>query len=96
MRCLTLNPLAGAYNIVLNRGSNSPEVLVGIIAKRVFSDGITNWGRIASLLALCAMVSLSLVRAGRVSSVELVGRELSTCLLTDQRDWLIRNNSWVS
>lgn len=66
------------------------------VAKSLFSDGTTNWGRIASLVAFGAVVALYLKENGRGNCVDMVGQEISTYLLTDQRDWLIKNNSWVS
>lgn len=69
---------------------------VGSVAKSTFEDGTTNWGRVASLLAFGAVVALYLKDNGRGHCVEQVAQEISTFLLTDQRDWLIKNNGWVS
>lgn len=69
---------------------------VSAVAKSLFADGTTNWGRITSLVAFGAVVSQYLKEKGRDNCVELVGQEISTYLLSDQRDWLGKNNSWVS
>ena len=69
---------------------------VGEVAQSLFADRITNWGRIASLVAFGAVVSQHLKERGRENCVDLVGQEISTYLLSDQRDWLVKNNSWVS
>lgn len=66
------------------------------VAKSLFGDGITNWGRIASLVAFGAVVCQYLKEMGRGHCIELVGQEISSYLLSDQRDWLVKNNSWVS
>lgn len=64
------------------------------VAKSLFSDGTTNWGRIASLVAFGAVVCQYLKKKDREQCVRLVGHEISTYLLNDQREWLIKNNSW--
>ena len=69
---------------------------VSAVAKSLFGDGTTNWGRIASLVAFGAVVSQYLKEKGRGNCVDLVGQEISTYLLNDQRDWLVKNNGWVS
>lgn len=69
---------------------------IGAVAKSLFADGTTNWGRVASLVAFGAVVCQYWKEKGRENYVDLVGQEISTYLLTDQRDWLVKNNSWVS
>lgn len=69
---------------------------VSAVAKSMFADGTTNWGRIASLVTFGAVVSQYLKENGKKDCVEHVAREISTYLLSDQRDWLIKNNAWVS
>lgn len=64
------------------------------VAKSLFSDGTTNWGRIASLVAFGTVVCMYLKKEDREQCVSLVGHEISTYLLNDQREWLIKNNSW--
>lgn len=69
---------------------------MGSVAKSTFEDGSTNWGRVASLVAFGAVVAQYLKDHGRRNCVEHVAQEISSYLLTDQRDWLIKNNAWVS
>ncbi|XP_034467297.1 induced myeloid leukemia cell differentiation protein Mcl-1b [Hippoglossus hippoglossus] len=88
-----------AYNGMLNKLSldnRADDVdFVSAVAKSLFSDNTTNWGRVASLVAFGAVVCQHLTeKRGPETSVELVGQEISTYLLTDQRDWLVKNNSW--
>ncbi|KAM6995264.1 induced myeloid leukemia cell differentiation protein Mcl-1b [Tautogolabrus adspersus] len=87
-----------AYNGMINKLSledrGADASFVSAVAKSLFSDGTTNWGRIASLVAFGAAVSQYLKEKGRGDCVELVGQEISTYLLSDQRDWLVKNNSW--
>lgn len=65
------------------------------VAQSLFSDGTTNWGRIASLVAFGAAVCQHLKEKHRENCVDLVAQEISSYLLSAQRDWLVRNNSWV-
>lgn len=69
---------------------------IGSVARSIFMDGVKNWGRIASLVAFGAVVAQYMKDNGRGDCVELVSQEISTYLLTDQRDWLLKNNGWVS
>lgn len=69
---------------------------VSAVAQSMFSDGTNNWGRIASLVAFGAVVAQQMKESGRKECVEQVAQEISSYLLTDQRDWLIKNNAWVS
>ncbi|XP_026172364.1 induced myeloid leukemia cell differentiation protein Mcl-1b isoform X2 [Mastacembelus armatus] len=86
------------YNGMINKLSlddRGDDVrFVSTVAKSLFADGTTNWGRIASLVAFGAVVCQYLKEKGRGDCVELVGQEISTYLLSDQRDWLVKNNSW--
>ncbi|XP_036394903.1 induced myeloid leukemia cell differentiation protein Mcl-1b [Megalops cyprinoides] len=67
---------------------------VTYIAKNIFSDGTTNWGRIASLVAFGAELCRHLKEKGREHCVDLVSQEICSYLLSDQRDWLINNKGW--
>ncbi|XP_054636681.1 induced myeloid leukemia cell differentiation protein Mcl-1b [Dunckerocampus dactyliophorus] len=67
---------------------------VSAVAKSLFSDGTTNWGRIASLVAFGAAVSQYLKDKNREHCVELVAQEISSYLLVHQQNWLVKNNSW--
>ncbi|XP_070691669.1 induced myeloid leukemia cell differentiation protein Mcl-1b [Pempheris klunzingeri] len=87
-----------AYNGMINKLSlderGDDTRFVSAVAKSLFADGTTNWGRIASLVAFGAVVSQYLKERGRENCVDLVGQEISTYLLSAQRDWLVKNNSW--
>uniref|UniRef100_A0A8C7X109 MCL1 apoptosis regulator, BCL2 family member b n=1 Tax=Oryzias sinensis TaxID=183150 RepID=A0A8C7X109_9TELE len=67
---------------------------VSSVAKSLFADGTTNWGRIVSLLAFGAAVCQDLKEKGRGHCVDLVSQEICTYLLSEQRNWLVNNNSW--
>ncbi|XP_061573542.1 induced myeloid leukemia cell differentiation protein Mcl-1b [Cololabis saira] len=86
-----------AYNGMIKKLSLDDKddmVFVSDVAKSLFADGTTNWGRIASLVAFGAAVSQYLKEKGRLNCVDLVAQEISTYLLTHQGDWLVKNNSW--
>lgn len=69
---------------------------VSSVAKSMFEDGANNWGRVASLVTFGAVVAQYMKDNGRRDCVEQVAQEISTYLLTVQRDWLVKNNAWVS
>jgi len=64
------------------------------VAQQIFNDGTTNWGRIVSLVAFGACVCQHQKDRGQEHCVELVAQEISTYLLSDQRDWITKNNAW--
>lgn len=87
-----------AYNGMINKLSledrNDDASFVSAVATSLFADGTTNWGRVASLVAFGAAVCQHLKEKGRENCVELVAQEISTYLLCEQRDWLVKNNAW--
>ncbi|XP_008295832.1 induced myeloid leukemia cell differentiation protein Mcl-1b [Stegastes partitus] len=87
-----------AYNGMINKLSlddrGDDVSFVSAVAKSLFADRTTNWGRITSLVAFGAVVCQYLKERGRENCVDLVSEEISTYLLCDQRDWLVKNNSW--
>lgn len=64
------------------------------VAQSLFEDRTTNWGRIASLIAFGAAVSQYQATQGRTHCATLVAAEISSYLLAEQRDWLIKNDGW--
>ncbi|KAL6473342.1 hypothetical protein MHYP_G00169030 [Metynnis hypsauchen] len=79
--------------LCLEQQDDSME-FISSVAKSVFDDGITNWGRIASLVAFGAVVCERLKEAGRHQCVRNVIQHISTYLSTDQRQWLLNNKAW--
>ncbi|XP_049579787.1 induced myeloid leukemia cell differentiation protein Mcl-1 [Syngnathus scovelli] len=68
--------------------------VISEVARDEFADGITNWGRIASLLGFCAVVSEALKERQQEYCVELVAQEVSNFLLSHQRTWIVQHNGW--
>ncbi|KAK3572323.1 hypothetical protein QTP86_030215 [Hemibagrus guttatus] len=67
--------------------------VISSVARELFSDGITNWGRIASLLAFGAVVA-RYEASERANCVSLVADEISSYLMYNQKEWLLKNKSW--
>lgn len=67
---------------------------ISSVAKDIFSDGKTNWGRIASLFSFGAVLCSHLKTRGQEGSIDQVGNLISSYLLSDQLDWLINNKEW--
>uniref|UniRef100_A0A3Q0RA11 MCL1 apoptosis regulator, BCL2 family member b n=1 Tax=Amphilophus citrinellus TaxID=61819 RepID=A0A3Q0RA11_AMPCI len=92
---LGLHPrISGMVNKLSLDERGEDVTFVSAVAKSLFADKTTNWGRIASLMAFGAVVCQRLKEKGRDNCVELVSQEISTYLLSDQRDWLVKNNAW--
>uniref|UniRef100_A0A3Q2VNL8 MCL1 apoptosis regulator, BCL2 family member b n=1 Tax=Haplochromis burtoni TaxID=8153 RepID=A0A3Q2VNL8_HAPBU len=87
-----------AYNGMINKLSlderDEDMSFVGAVAKSLFGDHTTNWGRIVSFMAFGAVVSQHLKEKGRDNYVALVSQEISAYLLSEQRDWIVKNNAW--
>ncbi|XP_048848529.1 induced myeloid leukemia cell differentiation protein Mcl-1 homolog [Brienomyrus brachyistius] len=67
---------------------------VTTVAMEIFSDNVTNWGRIVSLIAFGGVVCKYLKDHGQGDCVNNVADQISCYLLQHQRDWLNRNNGW--
>uniref|UniRef100_A0A671U992 Bcl-2 Bcl-2 homology region 1-3 domain-containing protein n=1 Tax=Sparus aurata TaxID=8175 RepID=A0A671U992_SPAAU len=78
----------------LSLDSRDNVEFVSAVANSLFSDGTSNWCRVASLTAFGAVVCQYFKDKGKDSYVEMVGDEIALYLLTKQKDWLIDNNSW--
>lgn len=79
----------------LNLEQNGEDMrFINTVATEIFSDGITNWGRIASLLTFGAILCKHQNDRGLSKCVSLVGEVIASYLLTAQRDWLLKNKAW--
>uniref|UniRef100_A0A8C5GAN3 Bcl-2 Bcl-2 homology region 1-3 domain-containing protein n=1 Tax=Gouania willdenowi TaxID=441366 RepID=A0A8C5GAN3_GOUWI len=85
--------LTGMVNILSQMNCCENMTFVSIVGRDVFADR-TNWGRIASLVAFGAVLCQHMKERGRTNCVELACQTISTYLLTEQREWLMNNNSW--
>ncbi|TKS75746.1 Induced myeloid leukemia cell differentiation protein [Collichthys lucidus] len=100
-RCLTLLTICnsrGFFEELPVDDKGDKVMSLSVLAHSIFADGAINWGRIVSLVAFGVVVcqnSNKEEEEERLALVESVGEKISTYLLTDQRDWLLKNNSWV-
>lgn len=69
---------------------------ISCIAKTMFKDDTTNWGRIVSLVAFGAVVCSHLKELQREQCIETVAQQISSYLISEQHDWLLNNKGWVS
>ncbi|XP_052388694.1 induced myeloid leukemia cell differentiation protein Mcl-1 [Carassius gibelio] len=67
---------------------------ISSIARSMFRDHTTNWGRIVSLVAFGAVVCQQLKEMQRERCVETVAEQISCYLISEQHDWLLNNKSW--
>ncbi|XP_017340768.1 induced myeloid leukemia cell differentiation protein Mcl-1 [Ictalurus punctatus] len=71
---------------------------VSSVLSGVFSGGVVSWGRIASVLALGAVVCERLkqecVKEQAEECVDVVTSHISSYLSKDLQHWFINNNSW--
>ncbi|XP_073678623.1 induced myeloid leukemia cell differentiation protein Mcl-1a [Garra rufa] len=87
-----------AYNGMLQRLQleSQPEDMsvIGSIAKTMFKDDTTNWGRIVSLVAFGAVACSRLMELQRERCVEMVAEQISSYLISEQHDWFLNNKGW--
>lgn len=66
------------------------------VPSMVFNDGITNWGRIVTLISFGAFVAKHL----KIIKLEHCTRQLADnfadYLMTQKREWIVQHNGWVS
>ncbi|KAK2833988.1 hypothetical protein Q7C36_014689 [Tachysurus vachellii] len=69
---------------------------VSPVLSGVFSDGVISWGRVASVLALGAVVCERLKQDGVKAEecVDKVTSKISSFISTELQHWFINNNSW--
>uniref|UniRef100_A0A8D2KSY3 MCL1 apoptosis regulator, BCL2 family member n=1 Tax=Varanus komodoensis TaxID=61221 RepID=A0A8D2KSY3_VARKO len=67
---------------------------VSEIASHVFSDGVTNWGRIVTLIAFGAFVAKHLKNINQESGISTLTEIITDVLVTDKREWLVNHNAW--
>lgn len=62
----------------------------------VFSDGVTNWGRIVTLISFGAFVAKHLKSINQESCIEPLAESITDILVRTKRDWLVKQRGWVS
>ncbi|XP_026767682.3 induced myeloid leukemia cell differentiation protein Mcl-1a [Pangasianodon hypophthalmus] len=90
-----------AYNGMVQRLFDQSNGLdsVSSVLSGVFSDSVVSWGRIASVLALGAVVCERLkqdcVKEHAEECVDIVASRISSYLSTELQHWFINNNGWA-
>ncbi|XP_048367079.1 induced myeloid leukemia cell differentiation protein Mcl-1 [Sphaerodactylus townsendi] len=64
------------------------------VATHVFSDGITNWGRILTLISFGGFVAKHLKSINQESSIFPLAEIITDVLVKDKREWLVSHNAW--
>lgn len=62
----------------------------------VFKDGVTNWGRIVTLISFGAFVAKHLKSVNQESFIEPLAETITDVLVRTKRDWLVKQRGWVS
>nr|XP_044994460.1 induced myeloid leukemia cell differentiation protein Mcl-1 [Jaculus jaculus] len=60
----------------------------------VFSDGVTNWGRIVTLISFGAFVAKHLKSINQESCIEPLAEIITDVLVRTKRDWLVKQRGW--
>ncbi|XP_069806229.1 induced myeloid leukemia cell differentiation protein Mcl-1 [Dendropsophus ebraccatus] len=64
------------------------------VPSMVFSDGITNWGRIVTLISFGAFVAKHLKSLHMENSIGTLADSFTDYLMTHKRQWIIEHNGW--
>ena len=62
----------------------------------VFSDGVTNWGRIVTLISFGAFVAKHFKSINQESCIEPLAESITDVLVRSKRDWIVKQRGWVS
>lgn len=69
---------------------------VGEVAAHLFSDGVTNWGRVVTLISFGAFVARHLKSVKQEKSIGSLARIITDALVSSKREWLMSQGGWVS
>ncbi|XP_006273359.1 induced myeloid leukemia cell differentiation protein Mcl-1 [Alligator mississippiensis] len=67
---------------------------VSAVATHMFSDGITNWGRVVTLISFGAFVVKHLKSINQENCINTLAGIITDLLVTDKRDWLVSQRGW--
>ncbi|XP_055966398.1 induced myeloid leukemia cell differentiation protein Mcl-1 [Sorex fumeus] len=60
----------------------------------VFNDGVTNWGRIVTLISFGAFVAKHLKSIDQEGCIEPLAESITDVLVGTKRDWLLKQRGW--
>lgn len=64
------------------------------VSSEVFSDGVTNWGRIATIISFGAFLSRHLKEVHQENLIDGVAESIADFLVQEKKDWLVKHNGW--
>ncbi|KAM4013443.1 induced myeloid leukemia cell differentiation protein Mcl-1 [Anomaloglossus baeobatrachus] len=64
------------------------------VPSMVFSDGITNWGRIVTLISFGAFVAKHLKSLHLENSIDTLADNFTDYLMSQKREWILAHNGW--
>nr|AAD13295.1 Mcl-1 protein [Rattus norvegicus] len=64
------------------------------VMTHVFKDGVTNWGRIVTLISFGAFVAKHLKSINQESCIEPLAESITDVLVRTKRDWLVKQRGW--
>ncbi|NWI43766.1 MCL1 protein, partial [Picathartes gymnocephalus] len=64
------------------------------VAAHVFSDGVTNWGRVVTLITFGAFVAKHLKSIQQEQSISSLARIITDALVSSKREWLESQGGW--
>ncbi|NWX33810.1 MCL1 protein, partial [Notiomystis cincta] len=66
------------------------------VAAHLFSDGVTNWGRVVTLISFGAFVAKHLKSIKQEQSISPLAGIITDALVSSKREWLESQGGWVS
>ncbi|KGL81335.1 Induced myeloid leukemia cell differentiation protein Mcl-1, partial [Tinamus guttatus] len=67
---------------------------VSEVAAQVFSDGVTNWGRVVTLISFGAFVAKHLKSINQESCIPSLAGIITDALVSSKREWLLSQGGW--
>uniref|UniRef100_A0A8D2QLB5 MCL1 apoptosis regulator, BCL2 family member n=1 Tax=Zosterops lateralis melanops TaxID=1220523 RepID=A0A8D2QLB5_ZOSLA len=64
------------------------------VAAHVFSDGVTNWGRVVTLISFGAFVAKHLKSIKQEQSISSLAGIITDALVSSKREWLESQGGW--
>uniref|UniRef100_A0A663M6G8 MCL1 apoptosis regulator, BCL2 family member n=1 Tax=Athene cunicularia TaxID=194338 RepID=A0A663M6G8_ATHCN len=64
------------------------------VAAHVFSDGVTNWGRVVTLISFGAFVAKHLKSINQEKCISSLAGIITDALISSKREWLMSQGGW--
>ncbi|KFV44327.1 Induced myeloid leukemia cell differentiation protein Mcl-1, partial [Gavia stellata] len=64
------------------------------VATHVFSDGVTNWGRVVTLISFGAFVAKHLKSINQEKCISSLAGIITDALVSSKREWLMSQGGW--